>query len=113
GGRPSRLYELSNNVIELNFPYRDYKLLSAIALESFAELGDVGEKALYSTGQKYGLEVVNQFQRNVNIDEVSTEQKMQILDDAATMLGMYPTFSYQEEKNQISFTVKNCPFKEL
>src|SRR5690625_27597 len=40
GGRPSRLYELSDNVIELNFPFRDYKLLATIAIESFADLGE-------------------------------------------------------------------------
>src|SRR5690625_4705850 len=113
GGRPSRLYELSDQVIELNFPYRDYKLLSSIALESLAELGDVGKEALYKTGREYGAGVVKRFKANVSIDEVSVEQKIQILDDAATMLGMYPTITYHEDKKQISFTVKNCPFKEL
>src|SRR5690625_1948671 len=28
GGRPSRLYSLSEEVIELNFPHRDYKMFS-------------------------------------------------------------------------------------
>src|SRR5699024_4342754 len=30
GGRPSTLYQLSDHVVELNFPHRDYQLLSSI-----------------------------------------------------------------------------------
>src|SRR5699024_11986294 len=47
GGRPSRLYQLSEEVIELNLPHRDYKMFSIIALETFAELGEPGKEALY------------------------------------------------------------------
>ena len=38
GGRPSRQYKLSNEVIQLHFPYRDYQLLSKIAIETMASL---------------------------------------------------------------------------
>ena len=34
GGRPSRLYRLSEEVIQLNFPFRDYQLLAKIAIET-------------------------------------------------------------------------------
>jgi len=113
GGRPSRLYELSDNVIELNFPFRDYKLFSSIAIESLIELGDVGKEALYKTGKKYGMEVVKQYEVSVNPNDLTIEQKIQILEDAGTMLGMYPSFEYNAEKNNISFRVNNCPFKEV
>src|SRR5690625_1787037 len=58
GGRPGRRYKLSDNVIELNFPARDYKILSSIALESLMELGEAGKQALYQTGRKYGMEAI-------------------------------------------------------
>ena len=35
GGRPSRLYVLSDDVIQLQFPFRDYQLLARIAFNSF------------------------------------------------------------------------------
>src|SRR5690625_2624724 len=73
GGRPSRLYELSDNVIELNFPFRDYKLLSSIAIESFVELGDVGKTALYNTGKRYGMEVVKQYELSVHTDQLTMD----------------------------------------
>lgn len=113
GGRPSRLYELSEHVIELNFPHRDYKLLSSIAIESFLELGEIGYKALYKTGQKYGEEIMRQSQEHLNLEKLTIEQKLELLKDAGTMLGMYPIFDYNAEKGQIKFSVNNCPFKEV
>ena len=113
GGRPSRLYELSENVVELNFPHRDYKLLSSIAIESFVELGVHGRQALYSTGRKYGIEVVKQHQLSLNAKDITIEQKIHILEDAGTMLGMYPEFEYIPDENSINFRVSNCPFKEV
>lgn len=112
GGRPSRLYQLSDQVIELNFPHRDYKLLSSIAIESFVELGEPGRKALYQTGRKYGLEMIKQH-AIPNAEHLTVEEKICILEDAGTMLGMYPKFDYNPEQNSISFKVNNCPFKEV
>ncbi|RKQ37786.1 helix-turn-helix transcriptional regulator [Oceanobacillus halophilus] len=110
GGRPSRLYRLSENVIELNFPHRDYKLLSSIVIESLAEMGETGKQALYTTGEKYGRQIIEDFHHN---KKLSTMEKLNILEDASTMLGMYTNFVYNEEKNSIKFEVNNCPFKEL
>ncbi|QKY69448.1 metalloregulator ArsR/SmtB family transcription factor [Lentibacillus sp. CBA3610] len=113
GGRPSRLYRLSDEVIELHFPHRDYKLLSSIALESFVELGVPGRQALYQTGYKYGAKMVDQYQRNPSSADLTTEQKLSILEDAGTMLGMYPEFQYNETADSVSFQINNCPFKEM
>ena len=33
-------------------------------MESFADLGDPGEQALYATGKKYGTEIMNNYQVN-------------------------------------------------
>ena len=113
GGRPSRLYQLSENVVDLSFPHRDYKLLATIAIESFVGLGELGKEALYNTGKKYGAEVVNQNQQQLNKENLSIEEKIEILEDAGTMLGMYPEFKYIEAENIIHFKVNNCPFKEV
>lgn len=113
GGRPSRLYQLSENVIELNFPHRDYKLLATIAIESFMSLGEQGKQALYNTGKKYGTEVVSQNQQHLNKNNLIIDEKIQILEDSSRMLGMYPEFEYNAEENNIRFKVNNCPFKEV
>ncbi|MFC4558804.1 helix-turn-helix transcriptional regulator [Virgibacillus kekensis] len=113
GGRPSRMYRLSNEVIELNFPHRDYKLLSTIAMESFVELGEAGRNALYKTGKKYGSGVVERSHGLNRSLDMSTEQKLNLIEDAGMMLGMYPTFNYSPESNSVSFIIRNCPFKEV
>ncbi len=110
GGRPSRLYRLSDNVIELNFPHRDYKLLSSILIESLAEMGENGKRAFYTTGEKYGKQIINDYHQTKIL---TTYEKLNILEDASTMLGMYSNFVYNEKENTMKFEVNNCPFKEL
>lgn len=113
GGRPSRIYTLSDEVIELNFPHRDYKLLSSIAIESFVELGEAGKQALYHTGRKYGFKIIEKYQSAQTFDNLAMDDKIEILKDAGTMLGMYPDFTYDAKTNSISFRINNCPFKEV
>lgn len=109
GGRPSRVYYLSNNVIELNFPHRDYKLLSAILIDSLAKMGEVGKNTLYTTGKSYGLKLIEDYELN----DVSFEKKLHILEDASTMLGLYSKFEYDMDNKSIKLQINNCPFKEL
>lgn len=112
GGRPSRVYELSDNVIELTFPHRDYKLLSSIMLETFIGLGDIGKKALHQTGKKYGREVIKNFS-TTDVTSLSPDEKIAVLKGASKMLGMYPDFDYDDNNNEVIFHVTNCPFKEI
>ena len=48
-----------------------------------------------------------------DLAELSVEEKIYILEDAGTMLGMYPKFEYHPDSNNITFKVNNCPFKEV
>ncbi len=115
GGRPSRLYRLSDDVIQLNFPFRDYQLLSKIAIETMITLGDVGKKAMYDTGKKFGQELIVQEKNNAFLNgiELSFEQKLNILKNASTMAGFYPEFEINDDQTKIFFQIFNCPFKEV
>lgn len=110
GGRPSRIYTLSDHVIELSFPSRDYKLLSSIALQTLAGL-DNGEEALYETGRKYGLHAMDHLEITKN--DIDIREKIDMLEDAGMMLGMYAKFDYDEESHKVSFRIQNCPFYEI
>lgn len=114
GGRPSRLYRLSDDVIQLNFPYRDYQLLSNIAIQTMLSLGDEGRKALYITGKRFGIELVEQemASQHQNGVDLSFDQKLNIMRSAATMAGFYPDFEANEDQTKIYFEIFNCPFKE-
>ncbi|WP_458412503.1 helix-turn-helix transcriptional regulator [Schinkia sp. CFF1] len=112
GGRPSRLYRLSDDVIQLNFPYRDYQLLSEIAIGTLLSLGEVGKKALLETGQRYGEEIINkEMKRSGN--PLSFDDKLHLLKDAASMLGFYPEFEATPDHTKVYFKIFNCPFKEV
>ncbi|MDY0396681.1 helix-turn-helix transcriptional regulator [Virgibacillus halophilus] len=111
GGRPSRLFRLSEKVIDLHFPHRDYKLLSAITLETLAGMGEIGKHALFETGRKYGYKLIaNQYPFQ---DDWTPEKKIKLLEEASCMLGMYASYTYLPDKKMITFSISNCPFKEL
>lgn len=114
GGRPSRLYRLSDDVIQLNFPFRDYQLLSKIAIETMISLGEEGKRVLYATGKKFGSELIErEMSKTHHNDSLNFDQKMDILKDAATVAGFYPEFDVNETSTKIYFQIYNCPFKEV
>lgn len=115
GGRPSRIYRLSDEVIELNFPFRDYHLLAKIAIESMIQLGEIAEPALYETGRRFGFDIMeNQIsKKGLTSDLLTFDQKADILKSTCTMLGFYPDVYIQENKNKIHLQIFNCPFREI
>lgn len=114
GGRPSRLYRLSDELVQIQFPFRDFQLLAKIAIDTLMRLGDAGKDALYQTGKKLGKELVNQhLKNNTSESNLSFEAKLAILKESASMLGFYPELDYNEDQNKIYFQINNCPFKEV
>lgn len=112
GGRPSRLYRLSDDVVQLNFPFRDYQLLSEIAIGTLLSLGDIGKQALLETGERYGKEIIQKEMKRTGI-ELNFNDKLHLLKDAASMLGFYPEFDNNPEQTKVYFKIFNCPFKEV
>ncbi|MFC0474462.1 helix-turn-helix transcriptional regulator [Robertmurraya beringensis] len=114
GGRPSRLYRLSDDLIQLNFPFRDYQMLAKITMESMLSLGEEGHKVLRMTGKRFGKEMIEQeMTRSHNGEFPTFEQKLNTLKNAATMAGFYPEFEVSEDQTRIYFQIFNCPFKEI
>ena len=114
GGRPSRLYRLSEAVIQLNFPYRDYQLLSKIAMETMFSLGEAGRTALFNTGRLFGKELAEQHLKGIGgQNSLSFDHKLSIIKDASTTAGFYPEFVTSEDHSAIFFKIHNCPFKEI
>lgn len=115
GGRPSRAYRLSDDIIQLNFPFRDYQLLAKILIQTMMTLGEQGKEALFTTGKLFGRELIeNHLPQTVDApEELSFEQKINILRDASTTAGFYPDFEVNKEKSKIYFRIFNCPFKEI
>ncbi|MDQ6599640.1 transcriptional regulator [Bacillus salipaludis] len=114
GGRPSRLYRLSDDVIQLHFPFRDYMLLSKVAIQTMLTLGEEGKKALYITGKRFGTEIIEQEMAKRSFgDELDFNEKLNILKSASTLAGFYPEFDVNGDQTKIYFQIYNCPFKEV
>ncbi len=100
GGRPSRLYRLSDNVIQLHFPYRNYQLLAKIAVQSMMTLGEQGNRLFYATGKVFGEELINQqlALNSTSIDRLAFAEKVNMLKNAATIAGLSPEIQASEEE---------------
>jgi predicted ArsR family transcriptional regulator len=115
GGRPSRFYRLSDEVVSLQFPYRDYQKLSEIAIDTLLSLGEVGEKALMKTGRKFGYETSRMYLQalDLKLNELSNEEKLTHIKTVALQQGLNPEMHYDKETNEVNFRIYNCTFKEL
>lgn len=112
GGRPGRVYKLSEKVVQLSFPHRDYQLLANIAIEALASLQKLGKDAFLEAANNMGKtlveEQVNKYHKGK--DNLSHEEKINILSVVSSLIGYFPT--YHEEEGHFSFEVYNCPFYE-
>lgn len=115
GGRPSRLYRLSDEVIQFSFPFRNYQLLSSILLRSLESLGAEGSKALYETGKTFGKEMMEQeiARYTNNTAALSNGDKLRLLQNASLMTGQLPALEWNDDETSLYFEIYNCPFKEV
>lgn len=115
GGRPSRFYRLSEEVVTLQFPFRDYQLLAEMLLETVMGFGEEGLEALNKMGYKYGYETAksytNRFEQDMS--SASIKEKLDIVARISANLGLNPELNYTEGESKVSFQIYNCTFKEL
>lgn len=115
GGRPSRFYRLSGEVIQLQFPFRDYQRLANIALQSLADFGEAGREALEKIGFKYGRESAEAYVQQFHVDHqrLTRAEKVKIIEQIAVNQGLDPEVRFDEKRNEIHLSIYNCTFKEL
>ncbi|MCD8508736.1 MAG: helix-turn-helix domain-containing protein [Bacillus sp. (in: Bacteria)] len=115
GGRPSRFYYLSDEVVSLQFPYRDYQRLSEIAIQTLLSLGEAGEAALVETGRRFGFESAKAYVGSLdqNIQDMSPKEKVKFIEKIALNQGLNPEIHYDDESNEAVFRIFNCTYKEL
>jgi predicted ArsR family transcriptional regulator len=113
GGRPSRLYSLSDQVVSLQFPPRDYRLLADIAIESILSLGEAGEAALTKMGYRMGTEMAKRALKEFPLDEnkASFEEKLEHIHRLVVAQGLKPDIEALQD-GRLRFRVFNCTFSE-
>lgn len=113
GGRPCRLYALSDQVVSLQFPPRDYQLLADLAIESLLSFGPAGEQALIKMGRRLGEEMAKRAiqQYPIDVDKASDETKLEHIHRLVIAQGLKPDIESINE-HSIRFRVYNCTFSE-
>jgi predicted ArsR family transcriptional regulator len=113
-GRPGRVYSLSEKVINLQFPPRNYQLLADIAIESLISLGDTGEAMLVQMGHRFGVEAAKQAMQAENIDpnRLSRDAILEFIYCLVVAQGLNPDIQATPE-GHIRFRVYNCTFSGL
>lgn len=113
GGRPGKVYILSDEVVSINFPPRDYQTLSDIAIKSLLSMGREGEEMLQKVAHRIGKEQAMQaIQRDqLKVEEMSLEEKIPYIQKLAFTQGINSQIE-QIDEYSFRFRVYNCPFKE-
>ncbi|UFJ41896.1 helix-turn-helix domain-containing protein [Brevibacillus humidisoli] len=114
GGRPSRLYSLSDQVVSLQFPPRDYQLIADIAVESLLSFGEAGEKALVRMGHRIGVEAAKRALQESGsaLEQLTTEEMIESIQRLIVAQGLNPEIELLGKEN-IRFRVYNCTFSEI
>ena len=110
GGRPARLYRLSDRVASLTMPPRRYDLLSELALRALAQTGDLDTVAAVCRESGVGAARVYVAEhpeyRGVDHDEL-----VAAICGVGEEVGMLPEVQWEGET--LAVDVRNCVFKEL
>lgn len=115
GGRPSRFYRLSDEVITLQFPYRDYKLLAELCLDALMSFGKEGQEKINEIGYKFGKEMARDYANRhaIDVEALDVPDKLSKISEISAKQGLNAEIEYYNEKNEVSFQIYNCIFKEL
>ncbi|MDF2682797.1 MAG: hypothetical protein K0R47_3987 [Brevibacillus sp.] len=113
GGRPSRLYSLSDQVVSLQFPPRDYQLLADIAIETLLSLGEAGEAALVKMGYRIGTEMAKRAvaKSGLKLANATMEEKLGHIQRLVVAQGLKPDIETLAN-GVLRFRVNNCTFSD-
>ncbi len=109
GGRPARLYRLSDEVVTFGFPPRRYDLLARLALAALAADGspeDAGRTAR-EAGIAEGRRVVADRRGRLSTRDDVAEMVRRVAEDQ----GLLPDLFWRGDT--LCITVHNCAFREL
>ena len=109
GGRPAKLYRLSDLVVTFGFPPRRYELLSRLALDALAAGGsrDDALRVCREAGAAEGRRVLAHEARPPADPAVAAALVARVAEEQ----GLLPTVAWTDEALEV--VVNNCTFREL
>ncbi len=114
GGRPARIYKVSPQVANLQFPPRDYQMLAEIALRVVEEFAGDDPEALDRVGTELGREEARRALKRDGLDprHHDLDVLLESLSATAAGLGLHPRVERNDD-GTVDFEIRNCIFREL
>ena len=110
GGRPARLYRLSDKVASLIMPPRRYDLLSELALQALSETGDLD--AVAAVCRESGTEAARVYvSEHPEYRRLGRDELVAAICEVGEEVGMLPEVKWDHATLDVD--VRNCVFKEL
>jgi predicted ArsR family transcriptional regulator len=110
GGRPARLYRLSDRVTSFIVPPRRYDLLSELALKALSETGDL--EAVAAVCRESGTEAARVYvSDHPDYRRGGRDELVAAICEVGEEVGMLPEVRW--EQSTLAVDVRNCVFKEL
>ncbi len=109
GGRPAKLYRLSELVVTFGFPPRRYQLLSRLALDALSA-GGTRDDALRVCREAGAVEGRRALAGDVE-EPADRESAAALVTSVAEEQGLLPEVHWLD--GSLSVTVNNCSFREL
>lgn len=114
GGRPARIYRLSNQAADLQFPPRDYRTLAALALQAITSPNQNPIDALELAGADLGREEGRRGLKRDDLDpkHATLDEVLESLRATCMRLGLFPRIE-RSTNGHVDFEIKNCVYREL
>jgi predicted ArsR family transcriptional regulator len=110
GGRPARLYRLSDTVSSLSLPPRRYDVLADLALRALAEAGDLERVA--AVCRAAGSDAAATYAgEHPAVRFGGRDEIVAAIVEVGEEVGMLPLVSW--DRDVLALDVRNCIFKEL
>jgi len=110
GGRPARLYRLSDTVSSLSLPPRRYDVLADLALRALAEAGDLERVA--AVCRAAGADAaVTYADDHPDYRRGGRDELVNAIVEVGEEVGMLPQVSW--DGDVLALDLRNCIFKEL
>ncbi|MEK5216105.1 helix-turn-helix transcriptional regulator [Psychrobacillus sp. FSL H8-0487] len=107
GGRPARIYTVADQPIQLSFPKQENQLLLGWLLELVETMGTEALEKAKNISYTSGYDSM----QLAKINDQSFDQKIELLSAAALAVGYIPNIEKKDDKQIITFSIFNCPFK--
>ncbi|WP_332646736.1 helix-turn-helix transcriptional regulator [Lysinibacillus sp. 54212] len=112
GGRPGRVYKVTEEGVSLTFPKREDPLLFQWILQLVKDLGEPaiekGKEITYQDGFNTMKELLSSTSSTHR--PLSFNQKIELLTQSAALIGYVPKIIEQGDMQKIYFSIYNCPF---